>query len=255
MSRLAIIKPLPIASVVASRGSGVANLGTRDPKEVWADTGPGTATLTVDLGAPASIDTVLLGSLTQAATAATWRITGGLAAANEILIQDTSALRVPDVTADAATLSHALWTGAAVQVRYFAITITQPADAAALTAGVLVAGRAFVAQLGQEWGAGRQPIDTGSATSLLGGGFAIVEGARKRLFSWTFGDLSPDEVDRLELIALALGETAPGLVIEDSDRTPGLRSRIHYGLFRRWQRFERRNRRQTRWEITIEEWA
>jgi hypothetical protein len=120
---------------------------------------------------------------------------------------------------------------------------------------VLVVGKSFVAELGQEWGAGRQPIDTGTATALPSGGFSTVEGVRKVLFSWTFGDLTRDEADRLELIGLGLGETLPGLVIEDASATAGLRSRIHYGLFKRWRAFERRNHRQTRWEIGIEQWV
>jgi hypothetical protein len=118
-----------------------------------------------------------------------------------------------------------------------------------------VIGRAFVAELGREWGSGRQPIDTGVVTTLPSGGFATVSGARKVLLTWTFGDLSEEETDALEDIALELGTTSPGLVIEDASRTAGLRSRIHYGLFKPWRTFERRNRRQTRWEISIEQWV
>jgi hypothetical protein len=47
----------------------------------------------------------------------------------------------------------------------------------------------------------------------------------------------------------------PALIVENVDRTPGLRQRIHYGLFERWRAFERRNRKQTRWEIGMEEWV
>ncbi|WP_441102229.1 hypothetical protein, partial [Enterococcus faecium] len=45
------------------------------------------------------------------------------------------------------------------------------------------------------------------------------------------------------------------LIVENVDRTPGLRQRIHSGLFERWRAFERRNRKQTRWEIGMEEWV
>ena len=38
-------------------------------------------------------------------------------------------------------------------------------------------------------------MDTGAATPLPSGGFAVVEGVRKRLFTWTFGDLSIEEAD------------------------------------------------------------
>lgn len=255
MSRLLIVEPVPIAGVTASRGSGAGNLATVDPKEVWADAASGSpATLTVDLGVERLVDTVLVGHVRPPAAGATWSITGG-ASADAAVIQPVAPLRVPDVAGTAPAMSHALWTGAARPVRRLAISLSQAAGEAPLTAGVLVIGQSFAAELGQEWGGGRRPVDTGTMTPLASGGFSTVEGARKSVFSWTFGDLSAAEADRIELIALALGETRPGLVIEDDARTPGLRSRIHYGLFQRWKAFERKNRRQTRWEIAIEQWT
>lgn len=264
MSSLIIVQPLALAAanVSASRGTGPGNLATRDPKEVWADSAVGAAaTLTVDLGAAKTIDTILLGYLSPPAAGATWSITGGTVTAGDAVIQAATALRVPDVAGDAPAISHALWRGASRTVRYLAISVTQPAGSATLTAGVLVVGAAFVASLGQEWGGGRQPIDTGTATALPDGGFAVVEGVRKKAYSWTFGDLSIAETEQLDLIAGQLGDTAPALVIEDPDVTAGLRRRIHYGLIRKpgggsgWSQYERRNRQQTRWELTIEEWV
>jgi hypothetical protein len=255
MTVLIAIRPMTVTNVSSSRGSGADNLLTFDPKEVWADTAAGSASIiNVDLGSVREIDTVFLGYVSPAAAAASWSITGGAAGASEV-IQADDTLRVPDVADHSPASSHALWFGAPRQVRYLAISVTQPAGSAPLTIGVLVVGKAIVTELGQEWGGGRQPIDTGTATSLPSGGFAVVEGVRKRLLNWTFGDLSVAETDQLELLALAVGETSPGLVIEDADRTAGLRSRIHYGLFRQWRPYERRNRKQTRWEIAIEEWV
>lgn len=255
MSRLLIVPPLPIAGVTATRGTGAANLATPDPKEAWVDAAPdgGSALLNVDLGQVRTFDTILLGYLWQAPAAAEWGIATGLDGSDAILMP-ASPLRVPDAAGHVAATSHALWHGAPASARYLEIAVTQPAGAGALAIGVLVIGAAFVAELGQEWGAGRQPIDTGVATALRSGGFATAEGARKLLFKWTFGDLSAAEAEQLETIALELGETAPGLVIEDAARTIGLRRRIHYGLFKRWAAFERRNASQTRWEIAIEEW-
>lgn len=255
MSRLMIVEPTRIAAVGASRGSGAANLATHDPKETWIDAASGSAaTITVDLGAARAIDTIALLHVRPPAAGATWSIDAGVGAADTPVL-GAATLRVPDVAGEFETVSHALWTGAARTARYVALTLTQPAGAPPLSAGALVIGRAFVAELGQEWGAGRQPIDTGTATALPSGGFSIVEGVRKSLFSWTFGDLTLAETEQLETIALHLGETAPGLVIEDADATPGLRRRIHYGLFKKWRAYERRNRRQTRWEIGIEQWV
>ncbi|PZU10917.1 hypothetical protein [Sphingomonas sp.] len=256
MSLLEIIEPYALAGATATRGTGADNLRTPDPKEVWADSAAGSvATLTFDLGAARPVDTIFLGYVTPPAASATWAIRGGLASADETAILATSALRVPDVAGDFPEMSHALWAGASQTIRYLAIDVAQPSGFAPLMVGVPVIGAAFVADLGQEWGAGRKPIDTGTATSLLSGGFAIVEGARKSSFSWTFGDLTEEEADALERIALRLGTTKPGLVIERPDRTAGLRSRIHYGLFQQWRQYERRNRRQTRWDISIEQWV
>jgi hypothetical protein len=251
---LLVVEPLPI-SLASSRGSGVDNLASADPKEVWADTSAGTAaTITVDLGITQSIDTVMLGYLGQASPAATWVITGGVSDPHEQAIKAQAPLRVPEAAGPLTGASHALWNGAPFNVRYLELTLLQPAGSAPLTAGVLIVGLAFSASLNHEWGAGRRPIDTGTATALPSGGFAVVEGARKRALTWTFGDLTQDEVDRLEGIALRRGETATALVIEDATASAGLWSRIHYGLFE-WKAFERRNRKQTRWEMEIEQWV
>lgn len=249
-----LIKPLPIATI-AGRGTGIGNLLTADPKEVWVDSDAGgSAVLTIDLGAVATIDTVFLGSLRQAAAGSVWSITAGLARADEFTIQAATALRVPDVSGQFAPVSHALAFGTSRSARYLRISITQ-VGGAVLSAGALVIGKAFIPVLGQEWGAGRRPIDTGTATALPSGGFSVVKGVRKRGLTWTFGDLSLDEVDQLETLALDLGETAAVLVVEDPARTAGLLRRIHYAKFDRWKAFERRNRAQTRWEISVEEWV
>ncbi|WP_242095505.1 hypothetical protein [Sphingomonas sp. CROZ-RG-20F-R02-07] len=254
MTKLLIIEPMDFQAT-ASRGSGAANLTSRDPKEVWADSAAGSAAaITIDLGQARSIDTIFLGYVRPPVATATWTITGGLSEGAEFVIQPQAILRVPDVSGRFATISHALWNGLAVTARYLTITVNQPAGTP-LTIGVAVVGLAFVAALGQEWGAGRQPIDTGSATSLPSGGFSVVDGVRKRRFGWTFGDLSLTEADQLEQIALDLGETKPALVIENAASLPGLRSRIFYGLFEKWKVYERRNRQQTRWDIGIEEWV
>ncbi len=255
MTNLLIIEPLPIAAIEA-RGSGAANLLTPNPKEAWIDSGSGgTAFVSVDLGTSQTIDTVFLGYLRNAAAGASWTITGGLARNDEFTIQNPEGLRVPDVAGRSAISSHALSYGTARLVRYLRLAIVQPAGSAPLSAGVIVVGRAFAPALGREWGSGRRPIDTGTATPLPDGSFAVVEGVRKRGLSWTFGDLTQEEVDQLEWLALSRGETAPVLVIEDAARTAGLVSRIHYSKFDRWRGFERRSRAQTRWEISVEEWA
>jgi hypothetical protein len=253
MTTLLIVEPLPFTAT-STRGSGAENLAASDPKEVWADVATGSASLVIDLGSVRSIDTVFLGYVQSPAATATWAITGGSFGTAEQVVQSSTTLRVPDAAGTFADRSHALWTGAAIDVRYLAVTVNQPAGAPALSVGVFVAGLAATSEHGHEWGAGRRPIDTGSVTSLPSGGFAIVEGARKRALSWTFGDLSTAEVDSLEAIALSRGESAPVLVVEDATRSAGLWSRVHYGLMK-WKAFDRRNRAQTAWDLEVEEWV
>lgn len=255
MSNLLILAPAPIAAIAASRGTGVANLLTPDPREVWADTAVGTpATIDIDLGAVRPVDTVFLGYVLPPAAAASWTITGGAAGYADSVIKAAGALRVPDVAGRSPKLSHALWHGASVNVRYLRLSLTQPAANPTLTAGVVLVGTALLPEFGQEWGSGRRAIDTGSSTALPGGGFAVVEGARKAAWFWTLGDLTNDELDSLWEIALDRGDTRPALVVEDAAATSGLRRRIHYGKFT-FRQFERANPNRNRWELQIEEWG
>ena len=255
MSRLMIVEPRLIAAAAASRGTGADNLRSVNPKEAWVDSATGgTVTITIDLGAPVEIDTIMLGYVLGSVAATSWSITGGLVSADQAVIQAPTVLRVPDVPGRFAAVSHGLWTGVARTVRYLAIALTHPGPAR-LSAGVLVIGKAFSPELGQDWGGGRQPIDTGIATALPDGGFATVEGVVKSSFACTFSDLSEVETLLLEKIAEGLGTTRPGLLIEDVTRSAGLIARMHYGVFGKWKSFERRNRAQTRWDISIEQWV
>ncbi|RJF91138.1 hypothetical protein [Sphingomonas cavernae] len=256
MANLIIVPPAPIAAIVASRGTGAANLLTSSPKEVWVDIAVGSAVnIDIDLGAARSIDTVLLGHIHGPAPGAVWTITGGVAAYAETVLKASGPLRAADAAGQQPSLSHALWHGAATDVRYLRLSITQPAGAPMLMAGIALVGAAFTPALNKEWGSGRRPIDNSTVTPLPDGGFAVVEGARKMGFAWTFGDLSDAEADRLQAVALDVGESRPVLVVEDPAPTTGLRNRIHYGLFEKLRQFERRNRIQTRWEFGMEEWV
>lgn len=250
-----ILAPAQIAAIAASRGTGAANLATPDPKEVWADSAAGgTATIDLDLGAVQAINTVFLGHVTPPAAGATWAVTAGAGGYEEAVLRPATSLRVPDVPGRFPATSHALWHGATAAVRYLRMSVTQPAGSTPLTIGVVCAGLAFTPQFNRELGSGRRPIDTGSSTALPSGSFAVVEGVRKRAFAWTFGDLSAGEVDQLDALFDEVGETFPGLVVEDPAPTPSLRQRIHYGLLR-WRQNERRDARRTKWELEVEQWA
>ena len=256
MSNLLLLSPLPIAAIAVSRGTGAANLLTRSPKEVWADAGVGSAaTIDIDLGAVTSIDTVYLGYLSPPAAGATWTITGGSTGYADLVVKPSGALRAVDTATRAPSRTHALWTGASVSVRYLRLSIVQPAGNAPLTAGIALVGTAWRPMFNMEFGAGRRVIDTGTVASLPDGGFSTIEGARKREFNWTLGDLSRDEVDALEELLLDHGESVPLLVVEDPDATTGQRARIHYGLFVGLKAFERKNAAQTVQQFIFEEWV
>lgn len=256
MSALLIVPPLPIAAIGSSRGGGAENLLTPDPREAWADneTGPAAVVISIDLGQPRAVDTIYLGAVNAAGSDASWAIYGRLLAGsqNEV-IAPWSELRVPDVPGFAPPTSCALWFGATRSVRYLELHVRQPSGDP-LTIGRLIVGKAFSPQLGKEWGWGRRPIDTGSATPLQSGGFATVPGTRKRYMGWTFSDLTKSETDQLDMIALEHGDTKPLLIVDDPTRSEGLWLRVLYGKFERWRQFERRNGVQTRWEIGFEEW-
>lgn len=255
MANILFLKPSPISAIAVSRGGIAANLLTPDPKEVWVDTADGSVVnIDIDMGVNTPIDTILLGYISPPDAGATWTITGGTAGYTTGTLKASGPLRAIDAAGQAPAVSHAFWTGAQQSLRFIRLALTQPAGKGPLSAGVAMLGAAFTPTYNKEWGAGRRVIDTGSATPLPSGGFGIVEGARKRSYAWTLGDLSTDEVDALEAIALDRGETQPLLVVEDPAATTGQRNRIHYGLFQGLRQFDRRNPKQTRWEFMIEEW-
>lgn len=256
MANILITEPTPIAALSASRGTGAANLLSADPREVWLDSAVGTpAVIDIDLGIERIIDTVFLGCLFGAADAATWWIKGGLVGYEDMTVIEATALRVPERGWRRRTMSHALWHGSEHLVRYLRIGITQPEGADLLAIGALIVGDGFVPELNKEWGAGRGVKDSATVTRLPGGGVAVVGGGRYATYSWTLGDLSEEEADRLFELQLGVGESRPLLVVEDPAVTPGLRNRIHYGALTGLRPIERRNVVQTSWQANFEDWA
>lgn len=252
MSNMLVIKPILPTGGGASRGTGYANLLTPDPKEIWTDTTVGSnVTFSFFLGGTISINFVMLGFITAAA-AATMKVTAGVGNYTDFTLRNTSLIQT---TGALGPRYHGIWSGTPVSVSDVQITLNQPAGADPITAGVLLVGSAFQPTYNREWGSGRQVIDTGSKEALLGGGFGVGEGARKAGYRWTLGDLSDAEVASLYAIALDRGETRPIVVVEDPDNTAGLNERIHYGLFDRFEAYERANPQQTRWSLSMTEWV
>jgi hypothetical protein len=255
MANILILSPASILAIEASRGSGAANLLTRSPKEVWIDSAVGSPVLiNIDLGAATSIDTVYLGYVSPPAAGAVWTITGGVAGYAETTVKASGALRAIDSASRSPKRTHALWAGSAISVRYLRISVTQPAGNAALSIGVAMVGKAWRPVFNMELGHGRRVVDTGTVTALVDGGFATVDGARKRSFSWTLGDLSIAEADALEELLLTHGMTVPLVVCEDPAETAGQFNRLHYGLFSNLKAYEREDPAKTKWAFEFEEW-
>lgn len=256
MSNIVILNPFPIAAVGIQGlvGTGGANLLTPDPKEVWDAGAVGNSQIDFDLGEARDVDTFFLG-FTNATVAATVQLQTKTSLASDVGSGDLTSVKPLRASDSKGPRHHGFYRLAApVNSRFFRIAVAQTGTVP-LQAGVLMAGVAFQPTHNQEWGAGRQVIDTGTKEPLLGGGFGIGEGARKARYRFMLGDLLPDEVDELYALALDRGETRPALVVEDPDQTSGLNEAIHYGLFHSLQAYERANPQQTRWGYSIEQWV
>ena len=116
-------------------------------------------------------------------------------------------------------------------------------------------GRSWQAEWGHEWGAGRFIEDTGTAERLFGGGFGIDEGVAAGGYQWTFGDLQPAETEALYQLVKERRTTRTVLVVEDPEQSPGLNERIHWGLFRKLEPFERADPLNTKWSLSVGDWA
>lgn len=247
MSNTLILKPLAVTvTPTVSSGTGAANLITDDPKEVWIAGSAGAATITLDLGVAQPLDTVFLGFT-------------NLLMGDKVVVQSGNASNLSDgvaletrIVIDPLDITHMVFTGTLRTHRYVRASITTTVTP---QAGLMRVGVKFQPTFNREWGSGRAIIDTGSKDPLLGGGFGIGEGTRKSAFRWTFGDLNDDEVDTLYDVAVDRGETRPVVVVEDPAVTVGLGKRIHYGLFDRFEFYERANPRQNRWSLSLQGWG
>lgn len=254
MSNLILLRPLTPSVFAFSSGTLGDNVRTPDPKEAWASTAAGTGcNFDFDFGANVSIDSAFIGFIGGASTpAVTW--TSGAGAYTTVTNQNNVTAFAP--TSSASPLRrHGFWRlGAPVNHRYHRLNFS-PNVVATVTIGIIIFGLALETTYNREWGSGRTVIDTGAKERLLGGGFGIGGGARKVGFRWTWGDLTDAEVEALLDLALNVGETDPILICEDAAATTGLNERLHYGLFDRFEPYERQNPNLTRWSLSLEQWV
>lgn len=248
MAGMLIIKPIKIApGDVVAGGSNPANMVTPSPREVWI--APGNYTeVDIDLGLVQEFDSIYLGN-TNAET-------GGVWAASQIsAIGGTLGTSIFTTTPTRLTGSirsrHPgfVRTPTPVTCRYLRLAIQQVS--VPIQVGNLVIGKAFEAPYA--YGSGRQPVDTSKVVALPDGGFGIERGVVKSSLSWRFADLDNAQLETLWALAEDRGESAPLVVVEGPDYPPKAPS-VHYGLFRRFEPFEREDAAFTKWQLSIEEW-
>lgn len=255
LGRLQIVEPLAITLTTGGPGgptpATLANALTPDPKQIYAVGQSSGFAIWADLGSVQSVDSFYLGG-TNAQPGAVMVISkvDNNAGLNPVALTGGVVIGATDRKA---VRAHGMAKLAApVSGRYFQFEIGN--NNADWEIGRVAVGLAFEASWDREWGSGRRVIDTAKSQALLGGGFGVQPGARKAAYSWTFGDLTDAEVEQLFGIQLRVGESSPIIVNEQDGATVGANEKLHYGLLRRLEAFERRDPNATKWALEIEEW-
>lgn len=238
----------PIAFVPTAGGTGAANLVTPSPREIWVAAGAGAQSIDLDLLVVQDVDSFYLG-FTNARADAVWTIQsiagiGGAVTATHV---DAQPIRLQGNIRSRYPAFVRL--PAPVNGRYFRVTVNQPATA--MQIGILAVGLAIVWPYA--YGSGRVPIDTSRVTALPDGGFGVDPGIVKSAFQWRFVDLDETVLDKLWAIAEEVGESKPLVCVEGPDYPPKATS-VHWGIFRRFDYYEREDAASSKWALGIEEW-
>lgn len=252
MSGVLIIKPEPIAALAVNAGAGAANLATYSPKEVWVASSTDVHWVDVDMGKAIAADSFCL-TYNNASVDAQWAIhtiqsIGDQGASTGYT--DWLTMRAAD---SLGPRHHAfVRLNQTITSRFFRIIVDQ-GGAVPLYTGNLIIGRAF--EKYRERGEDRTLIDTGNRQDLPDGGFNMGDGVVKSQFNFSFVDLTDAERNWLYAIKRDRGLRRPVLVVEDADLNAGQNEAIHYGVFERFQAYERVNPRKTRWAGSVLDWA
>lgn len=246
MAGLLVIKPE--AATFSAGGTGVGNLGTPSPREIWVAPGAGSCAIDVDLGTPRLFDSIYLGNTNAQADAVWYAVSIGAVGG---AVTDTILPPQPMQLAGGIRQRHPCFARFAAPVthRFLRVVVEQPITA--LEIGNLIVGMALDEPYA--FGSGRSPVDTSRVVSLQDGGFGVDRGVVKVALQWRFPDLSAASLARLWAIAEDRGESAPLVVVEGPDYPPVATS-VHYGLFRRFESFEREDAAATKWALSLEEW-
>lgn len=249
MTGVAIIKPLAIAAVNVSSGTGATNLVTPAPREVWQSDTATSHVLYLDFGSVVQFDTLYLGGcyLPNGATWTAYRTDtiGGVAT----LLAGPSAVSLP--LSSGGPCQSVLRLSELAASRFVRIDFALP-TASAIMVGLALVGLAFVHD--KAFGGGRPLNDLSRIVELQDGGFGIDEGTIKAGYRWRFIDLTPDELEQLWQILLSVGRKKPVVVIEDLTAGAITEPSVHYGLFDKFEPWERANAQDTIWALSMTEW-
>lgn len=251
MSRkLVLLRPVPISAVSPDSGADGLFLLTPDPKEVWRAALGGTRRIDIDLGVAREIDAVFLG-FTNADVITSWSI-----AATNALDDPAPVTVFPDQTfglAGGTGRRHGIALLAApVMSRFLRITLAHPLAASPLEAGVLAIGARF--EHAYEFKSGRKPIDLSERVDLASGGFGFGAGAIKSSFRFTFSGLDDAELEELWGEIMAVGTSHPVLLLEGGDGYVS-HNQVHYGVFERFEAYEREDPADSRWALSMTDWV
>jgi hypothetical protein len=223
---------------------------TPNPKEAIM-IGTGGATINIDFGGPVGVDSAFLGYHTAPA-GVVWSLaptTSYQGADGAFLI-----LNAPLTAAGLGPPYHGFSRAAAPVIsRYWNLYLG--AASQAFTLGVVVFGAAMTFTYNPEWGGGAFVEDTGTADRLKGGGFATDPGVATTGYQCTLGDLQDGERRNLYQLVKDRRTTRSLLLVEDDAQTDGLNERLHWGLLRKIEPFERLDPANTKFGITIGDWA
>lgn len=248
--KLQVIEPLSYTAT-SSNGSdtGLANLSSKDPKEVFQAASTASRNIFIDAGASVTLGGVFIGYTNAVgATAQVFKDTGA-SGAGAVAVTDAEDLR----PSDCKTVRSNLWLPFTPDSsRYWHVALSS--NSAALQIGALVIGNPFEADWDKEMGHGRRIVDTSRVQRLLSGGFGVEDGAKLAAFKWVFGDLTDAELEEFWGIAVSVGRSNPLVVVEREGATQGASEQVHYGLFQNFEAFERRDPDATKWALEMEEW-
>lgn len=248
MRGLTILRSLSGAAFTNIAGSGQAYLLTPDPKEVWDAGATGTFRHDIDFGSDREFDTVYLG-FNNAAAAATWRADRDLVGGGSAALFDETPMRVGGGNGPR---YHSLaLLPAPVSAQTVRLHLTQPEGAAPLQAGILMVGKRF--EHPYEFKAGRKPIDLSERVDLSSGGFGFGRAAIKSSFRFTFSDLDDTELEALWNEVMMVGTSAPVMMVEGGEGAVS-HNQLHYGVFERFEPYEREDPADTRWALSMTDW-